>query len=226
MAGEQAVEMSSHRLFYAYCYILHYASLIWTFQMRFLLGSLLAIVSLLAGVLAIYKDREFIPQLACSIISLVGESSYCPHPIPPTHNGERKIPTEEELRLQAQSAQIEAESAERRKLEAERAADVAEQRKRDTEQNPYYFVWDTRPPDDWLSLWERPYANGRLIKHMRNGTALELLEKGPDKWYKFRTVKTGEVGWTAWGNDTGSRIWIYCCRTLDPLPSYPMPYRG
>ena len=214
--------------------------------MRIGLGSLLAIVSLLAGVLAIYKDREFIPQLACSIISLVGESSYCPQLIPPTHPGERKIPTEEEIRLRAQAAQIEAE---RRKLEAERAAEAAERRKRDAEQktraaeeadqrpadpvtpsfpsaNQYYFVWDTKPPDDWLSLWERPYANGRLIKHMRNGTALELLEKGPDKWYKFRIVKTGEVGWTAWGNDTGSRIWIYCCRTLDALPSYPMPYRG
>ena len=172
------------------------------------LGLLLTIVSLLAGVLEIYKDRELIPQLACSTIRLVGESSYCPQPIPPTPTDERKTPTEDEIRLPANQSPADSVTSSF------------------PSSNPYYFVWDTRPPDDWLSLWERPYANGRLIRHMRNGTTLELLEKGPDKWYKFRIIGTGEVGWTAWGNDTGSRIWIYCCRTLDALPSYPQPYRG
>lgn len=218
--------------------------------MRIRIGSLLALVPLLAGVLAIYRDREFIPQLACSIINLVGESSYCRKLIPATKTAtERKLRTEEAIRLRAEAAQVEAESAERRKLEAERAVEAAERRKRDAEQkaraaeeasqrpvdlvppsflssNRYYFVWDTRPPDDWLDLWEGPYARGSLIRHMPNGTALELLEKRPSKWYKFRIVETGEVGWTAWGNDSGNRIWIYCCRTLDALPLYPLPYRG
>ena len=90
----------------------------------------------------------------------------------------------------------------------------------------YYFVWDTQPPDDWLDLWEGPNARGRLIRHMPNGTALELLEKGSSKWYKFRIVKTGEVGWAAWSNGSGTRVWVYCCRTADEIPSYPRPFGG
>lgn len=90
----------------------------------------------------------------------------------------------------------------------------------------YYFVWDTRPPDPWLEMWEYPDGRGRRISQMPNGTPLELIQKGPDKWYKFRNVETGEIGWVAWGNDSGRRVWIYCCRTLNAIPPNPIPYRG
>ncbi len=88
----------------------------------------------------------------------------------------------------------------------------------------YYFVWDTRPPDDWLDMWEYPNGRGRHIRRMPNGTPLELIQKGPGKWHQFRNVQTGETGWAAWGNGSGDRIWVYCCRTLDALPRNPAPY--
>ena len=90
----------------------------------------------------------------------------------------------------------------------------------------YYFVWDTRPPDNWLDMWQYPNGRGHHIRRMANGTPLELMQKGPGKWYLFRNVETGEVGWVAWGNGSGSRVWVYCCRTLDALPPYPEPYGG
>ncbi len=93
-------------------------------------------------------------------------------------------------------------------------------------QPKYYFVWDTRPPDNWLDMWEYPNSRGHHIRRMTNGTPLELVQKGPGKWYLFRNVETGETGWVAWANGSGSRVWVYCCRTLDGLPSHPLPYGG
>lgn len=43
------------------------------------LGTVIGIVSLFAGVLGIYKDREFIPQLACTVLSLISEPGFCHH---------------------------------------------------------------------------------------------------------------------------------------------------
>ena len=41
----------------------------------------------------------------------------------------------------------------------------------------YYFVWDIRPPDSWLDMWEYPNSRGRHIRRMANGTPLEVLQK-------------------------------------------------
>ena len=53
------------------------------------LGTLLAIVSLLAGLLAIYKDREYMPQMACSIIGVFREIDYCRSPHMPSQSMSR-----------------------------------------------------------------------------------------------------------------------------------------
>ncbi len=90
----------------------------------------------------------------------------------------------------------------------------------------YCFVWDTRPPDEWLDMYEYPNGRGRHIRRMPNGTPLELIQKGPGKWHQFRNVQTGETGWAAWGNGSGNRVWVYCCRTLDAIPRNPLPYGG
>jgi Bacterial SH3 domain len=75
----------------------------------------------------------------------------------------------------------------------------------------YYYVWDTRPPDDYLSLRTQPSAQtGARIRQMPNGTLLDVLEKQADGWWRVRVVKSGEEGWAL--NRDGDRVWIYCCR--------------
>jgi hypothetical protein len=54
------------------------------------LGTILGVLSLLATALAVYKDREYIPQLACSVIGLAGEISYCREFVATT-NGEDEL---------------------------------------------------------------------------------------------------------------------------------------
>ncbi len=90
---------------------------------------------------------------------------------------------------------------------------------------PFHFVWDTRPPDDWLDLWSLPGGRGALLEHMPNGTPLEILEIGPGQWLKVRQLRTGVIGWAAWGNPSGTRVWIYCCWTpANGIPPNPRPY--
>ena len=75
----------------------------------------------------------------------------------------------------------------------------------------YSYVWDTRPPDDWLALRTEPSAqSGRQLARMANGTLIEVLEKRTDNWWRVRVVETGQEGWTL--NRQGDRVWIYCCR--------------
>jgi len=76
----------------------------------------------------------------------------------------------------------------------------------------YFFVWDTRPPDDWLALRSEPTTKrGRQIRKMENGTLLDVIDKRTDGWWRVRVVDTGVVGWALSGQ--GSRTWIYCCRS-------------
>ena len=76
----------------------------------------------------------------------------------------------------------------------------------------YSYVWDTRPPDDWLALRSEPTSkSGYQIEKMENGTLLDVIHKRADGWWRVRVVGTGAEGWALSGQ--GSRIWIYCCRS-------------
>ena len=91
---------------------------------------------------------------------------------------------------------------------------------------PYHFVWDTRPPDDWLDLWSLPGGRGALLEHMPNGTPLEILEFGQGQWLKVRQLRSGAIGWAAWGNPSRTRVWIYCCWTNEAgISPNPQPFR-
>ncbi len=74
----------------------------------------------------------------------------------------------------------------------------------------YYYVWDTQPPDDWLSLRTEPTGRGgRQLARLSNGTLLEVIEKRPDNWWRVRAA--GTEGWVL--SRQGSRVWIYCCKS-------------
>jgi hypothetical protein len=46
----------------------------------------------------------------------------------------------------------------------------------------YSYVWDARPPDDWLALRSEPSARAdRQLMRMSNGTLMDILEKRTDK---------------------------------------------
>jgi hypothetical protein len=75
----------------------------------------------------------------------------------------------------------------------------------------FFYVWDTRPPDDWLALRSQPSEEtGRQIMRMKNGTLIDVLEKRQDNWWRVRVVGTDEDGWVL--SRQGDRVWIYCCR--------------
>jgi len=60
----------------------------------------------------------------------------------------------------------------------------------------YSYVWDTRPPDDWLALRSEPSTrSGRQLTRMTNGPLIDVLEKRPDNWWRVRLVGTGQEGW-------------------------------
>ncbi len=76
----------------------------------------------------------------------------------------------------------------------------------------YYYVWDTRPPDDWLSLRTEPTGiGGRHLARLSNGTLLEVLEKRPDNWWRVRVVGADTEGWVL--SRLGPRVWVYCCKS-------------
>lgn len=76
----------------------------------------------------------------------------------------------------------------------------------------YSYVWDARPPDDWLALRSEPSArSGQQLDRMPNGTLLEILEQRPDNWVRVRVVGSGREGWAL--SRQGERVWIYCCRS-------------
>ena len=76
----------------------------------------------------------------------------------------------------------------------------------------YFYIWDVRPPDDWLALRTDPTSRfGQQIARLPNGTLLEVIEQRPDNWWRVRAVRWGAEGWVL--SRQGSRVWIYCCRT-------------
>ncbi len=76
----------------------------------------------------------------------------------------------------------------------------------------YYYVWDARPPDDWLALRTEPGGRaGRRLAQLPNGTLLEVLEQRPDNWWRVRAIGWNMEGWVL--SKQGNRVWVYCCRS-------------
>jgi hypothetical protein len=76
----------------------------------------------------------------------------------------------------------------------------------------YYYVWDTRPPDDWLALRSEPSGRGgRRLAQLPNGTLLDVLEQRPDNRWRVRAIGWNMEGWVL--SKQGNRVWVYCCRS-------------
>lgn len=88
-------------------------------------------------------------------------------------------------------------------------AAAAQQRSADT---ALHYVANTRPPDAFLALRSQPTAaRGVRLAAMPNGTALRVLERRGDGWWRVRIETSGLEGWALAGE--GSRSWIECCMT-------------
>ena len=83
-----------------------------------------------------------------------------------------------------------------------------------------HYVANTKPPDAYLSLRTQPTSTqGSRIMTMPNGTALRVLERRPDGWWRVRVEPSGQEGWAL--ASQGSRSWIDCCFTAkvsNPAP--------
>jgi hypothetical protein len=86
---------------------------------------------------------------------------------------------------------------------------AAQQRGADT---ALHYVANTRPPDAFLALRSKPTAaSGVRLAVMPNGTALRVLERRNDGWWRVRIETSGLEGWALAAQ--GSRTWIECCMT-------------
>jgi hypothetical protein len=75
-----------------------------------------------------------------------------------------------------------------------------------------HYVANTRPPDAFLALRSQPTAtSGVRLATMPNGTALRVLERRGDGWWRVRIETSGQEGWALAA--LGSRTWIECCMT-------------
>ena len=75
-----------------------------------------------------------------------------------------------------------------------------------------HYVANTRPPDAYLALRTEPTAaSGTRIMAMPNGTALRILERRVDGWWRVRVEPSGREGWAL--ASQGDRTWIECCVT-------------
>lgn len=88
-------------------------------------GTIVAVISALAATVSVYKDREYMAQLGCSIVKLVGEFRYC--------NSFAAIDGEKlELPLRGKREAVETSQ---RLMEAEERARAAEAARRKAEDN-------------------------------------------------------------------------------------------
>ena len=83
-----------------------------------------------------------------------------------------------------------------------------------------HYVANTRPPDAYLALRTQPASTqGSRIMTMPNGTALRVLERRGDGWWRVRVEPSGQEGWAL--ASQGNRTWIECCLTA--TVSSPQP---
>lgn len=82
-----------------------------------------------------------------------------------------------------------------------------------------HYVANTRPPDAYLSLRTQPTsASGMRIMTMPNGTALRVLDRRADGWWRVRVEPSGQEGWAL--AFQGNRTWIECCiKATVPAPA-------
>lgn len=73
-----------------------------------------------------------------------------------------------------------------------------------------YVVANTKGPDAFLSLRTDPSIEvGGRISKMPNGTALQVLQRRQDNWWRVKLVSSGQEGWALSGQ--GNSRWIVCC---------------
>jgi predicted outer membrane repeat protein len=85
-------------------------------------------------------------------------------------------------------------------------------RRRPQSETQHYYVWNTKPPDNFLALRTEPTdESGSRILKMPNGTLLDVVKKRTDGWWRVRVVESGQEGWALSTRDT--RVWIFCCRS-------------
>ncbi len=91
-----------------------------------------------------------------------------------------------------------------------------------------HYVANTRPPDAYLALRTQPSSSiGARIATMPNGTAVRILERRNDGWWRVRVQASGQEGWAL--AYQGNRTWIECCITAtvaNPPPSEALEMDG
>jgi hypothetical protein len=86
----------------------------------------------------------------------------------------------------------------------------------------FYYVANTTPPDAFLSLRVHPTSLGQRIITMPNGTALRVLQRKDDGWWRVKVVSSGQEGWAL--SRLGNRVFIACCTTA--IAAAPSPQAG
>ncbi len=85
-----------------------------------------------------------------------------------------------------------------------------------------HYVANTRPPDAYLALRSQPTSTqGARIMTMSNGTALRVLERRGDGWWRVQVEPSGQEGWAL--AFQGNRTWIECCLTATVSSPNPAP---
>ena len=148
------------------------------------------------------RATNFIPEENISILILVKNEDYSPSPTAPTAERRYSPPTDKFTPggLPTVSGN---------KFNSEEPVAPTNSNNEDS----YYFVANTRPPDAYLALRTQPSSSrGQRITTMPNGTLLEILQRQVNGWWHVRVVATGQEGWALAGE--GNRVWLKCCQTL------------
>jgi hypothetical protein len=82
----------------------------------------------------------------------------------------------------------------------------------------YFYVANTRPPDDFLALRTDPSISiGQRVAKLPNGTALQVFERRADGWWRVRVKVSGLDGWVKSGQ--GEKKWVLCCVSMEETGS-------
>lgn len=113
------------------------------------------------------------------------------------------------LEIEAAERQRAAQAAERQRAAQEAARQQALLRPPPSQWQPapsYCYVYDVRPPDDWLALRTQPSSrSGSRLRKLPSGTRLEMLGERSGDWHRVR-IDDGTVGWVSWA----TARWIRC----------------